>query len=124
MKALLTLITCILFGTIALARPARMTKEEVSQLGKRILQTKSPPYKDNFLLENPTYSPKGGIWSFQPTGPLAPSGAIHEPMYFFEIRDTDGAHRIGQLSYDRGYVPKSSQDFRPSPGMKARTGKR
>jgi len=120
MKTILTVTLCLCLAVNALAGVPKMTKEEVSQLGKRILSTKSPPYKDGFLLDSPTFSPKAGLWSFQPTGPLQ-SGMV----YFFEIRDADGSHRIGTLSYDRGlFVPRSSETFKPSPGMKAKDRKR
>lgn len=117
MKALFTLLVSLCFAAHTFAQAPKMTKQEVTQLGKRILATKSKPYTDGFLLDTPQYSPKEGLWKFQPTGPLA-SGAVHALIYFFEVRDADGSHRIGSLGIDSGYVPRSSQFFKPSPGMK------
>jgi hypothetical protein len=123
MKTLSILIFCVWLAPCALAQPPKMTKEEVTQLAKRILATKSKPFSDGFLPDTATYLPKDRWWSFAKTGPLQDSGLVHAPSYFFYIRDADGSHRIGMLDYDRGYIPKSSQFFKPSPGMRSQAAR-
>ena len=121
MKILGMLLATICCATPAPAQGPKMTKERVTQLGGQILQSKAEPYRGNFLVDHPVYSAKEGIWRFQPTGPLLLSFP-EAPLYFFEVRDADGSYRIGELS-GQGYHPRSSEHFRPGPGMKKNVAK-
>ena len=111
------LITAILLTCHVIADKPRMSSKRVAQLGAIILKEKNYQiYRGGFTLTTAQFDTKEKIWTFQPTEKLFPAYP-GSPLYFFEIRDSDGYFRIGSIS-GNGYSPKSAEHFRMPPAIR------
>ncbi|QTN32526.1 hypothetical protein HZ994_09355 [Akkermansiaceae bacterium] len=114
--ASLLIATTIMAGSASAVEPT-LTKANVSAIGAIILGDKSTAeFHDGFTLAKPQYDEEEGVWRFPAAKQFFPAtpGA---PLYFFEIRDTDGHFRIGSIS-GTGYSPKSAERFRMPPALR------
>ena len=107
----------LLIGHVA-AKPV-LAKEQVVRIGGVVLSSLHyRQYKEFFSCDDPQYIDKEKEWSFSFTGNGFPV-TCGSPLYFFEIRDADGAYRIGSISR-KGFSPKTADKFHLDPSVRSR----
>ncbi len=117
MKGLLPIFLALAINSVACAAEPKLSVDQVQQIGKLLIDAKQhEEFLGMFNLDKPTFDSKEGIWRLTSTA-KAFSPMVDGPVYFCEIRDSDGHFRIGAISYS-GFSPSSSKNFRMPPSLR------